>query len=88
MFIPAPSGGGWSDRRLKTNINYKRTSPSGLKVYHFEFKEPEIYGEGVFEGVIADEIPQEYVQIAENGYEKVIYGLIDVDFKKVGDIEK
>lgn len=87
VFIPAPSGG-WSDRRLKTNINYKRTSPSGLKVYQFEFKEPELYGEGIFEGVLSDEIPQEYVQTAENGYEKVLYSMIDVDFKKVGDIEK
>lgn len=87
VFIPAPSGG-WSDRRLKTNINYKRTSPSGLKVYQFEFKEPELYGEGIFEGVLSDEIPQEYVQTAENGYEQVLYGMIDVDFKKVGDIEK
>lgn len=85
VFIPAPDGG-WSDRRLKTNINYKRTSPSGLKVYQFEFKEPELYGEGIFEGVLSDEIPQEYVKTAENGYEQVLYGMLDVDFKKVGNI--
>jgi len=82
------SGTGWSDRRLKTNINYKRTSPSGLKVYHFNYIEPELYGEGVFEGVMADEIPQEYVITAANGYKKVLYSGIDVDFKKVEDIKK
>lgn len=82
------AGTGWSDRRLKTNINYKRTSPSGLKVYHFNYIEPELYGEGVFEGVMADEIPQEHVITASNGYKKVLYSGIDVDFKKVEDIKK
>ena len=73
--------GGLSDRRAKKNINKIGVSQSGLNIYSFEYKNP-IHGNGLFQGVIADEIPQEAVT-SINGYDHVDYSMLDVEFKQL-----
>ena len=70
-----------SDRRLKKNIELIGKSPSGLNIYSFEYIDSK-YGEGLFQGVMSDEIPQEAV-INVNGYDKVNYNMLDVEFKQI-----
>ena len=70
-----------SDRRLKRNIKKIRKSASGLNIYSFEYID-ESYGKGTYEGVMSDEIPAEAV-INVNGYDRVDYSKIDVEFKKI-----
>ena len=70
-----------SDRKLKKNINKIGKSPSGLNIYSFEYKNP-IFGEGLFQGVMSDEVPEEAVVIMD-GYEAVDYSMIDVEFKQI-----
>ena len=70
-----------SDRRLKKNINLIGKSLSGLNIYSFEYKNP-IYGEGIFQGVMSDEIPQEAV-INNGKYDMVNYSMLDVEFKQI-----
>ena len=73
--------GGLSDRRLKKNINLIGESPSGLNIYSFEYKNSK-HGEGLFQGVMSDEIPQEAV-INTGKYDMVNYNMLDVEFKKL-----
>ena len=75
MFSPS------SDRKLKKNINKIGESPSGLNIYSFEFKDSK-YGEGLFQGVMSDEVPQEVVG-ARDGYDTVDYSMLDVEFKQI-----
>jgi hypothetical protein len=70
-----------SDRRLKKNINKIGESPSGLNIYSFEYKNSK-YGEGLFQGVMSDEIPQEAVG-TRGGYDTVNYSMLDVEFKQI-----
>ena len=70
-----------SDRKLKKNINKIGKSPNGLNIYSFEFKNSK-YGEGLFQGVMSDEIPQEAV-ISKDGYDHVDYSVLDVEFKQI-----
>tara|TARA_R110002012_G_scaffold171270_3_gene335980 strand:- start:1308 stop:2222 length:915 start_codon:yes stop_codon:yes gene_type:complete len=70
-----------SDRRLKKNINKTGESPSGLNIYSFEYKDSK-YGEGLFQGVMSDEIPQTAVS-SVNGYDHVDYSMLDVEFKQI-----
>jgi hypothetical protein len=70
-----------SDRRLKKNINKIGESPSGLNIYSFEFKNSK-YGEGLFQGVMSDEVPQEAVG-TRDGYDTVDYSMLDVEFKQI-----
>ena len=70
-----------SDRRLKKNINKIGESPSGLNIYSFEYIDNK-YGEGLFQGVMSDEIPQEAVSI-KDGYDYVDYSMLDVEFKQI-----
>ena len=70
-----------SDRRLKKNINLIGKSLSGLNIYSFEYKNLK-HGEGLFQGVMSDEIPQEAV-ITRNGYDMVDYDMLDVEFKQL-----
>ena len=72
---------GFSDRRLKKNIKLIGTSDSGLKIYSFEYIDKNL-GDGVFQGVMSDEISKEAV-IPFDGYELVDYSKIDVEFKKI-----
>ena len=71
-----------SDRRLKTDIKQVGLSPSGLKIYTFKYIDKSI-GEGVWQGVMSDEVPQSVVVKDENGYDMVDYSRLDVEFKKV-----
>ena len=72
---------GKSDRRLKKNINKIGRSASGLNIYSFEYKNP-LDGEGLFQGVMSDEVPQEAV-INNGEYDMVNYGMLDVEFKQI-----
>ena len=74
--------GGLSERKLKRNITLVGKSPSGLNIYNFEYINPK-HGEGVYQGVISDEVPKEAVLNHPDGYEMVDYSLIDVNFKKI-----
>lgn len=71
-----------SDRRLKKNIKLIGKSLSGLKIYSFEYINKK-FGDGFYQGVMSDEIPQYAVVKHEDGYDRVNYSKIDVDFKRV-----
>ena len=75
------SGNLGSDRRLKKNINKIGESPSGLNIYSFEYKNAK-YGDGLFQGVMSDEVPQEAVSVRD-GYDVVNYSMLDVEFKQI-----
>ena len=81
MWSAGISGAAQSDRKLKKNINKIGESPSGLNIYSFEFKDSK-YGEGVFQGVMSDEVPQEAVG-TRGGYDTVDYNMLDVEFKQI-----
>lgn len=72
-----------SDKRLKKNIKKIGTSPSGLGIYEFEFKNPKVYGEGRYQGAISDDVPNKFKRTNADGMEEVYYSKIDVDFKKI-----
>ena len=70
-----------SDRRLKKNISLIGRSPSGLNVYNFEYINSK-HGEGIFQGVMSDEIP--FNAVINNGaYDMVNYDMLDVEFKRI-----
>ena len=71
-----------SDRRLKKNITRIGTSASGLNIYSFEYKD-EKFGSGLWQGVMSDEIPAIAVINHEDGFDRVDYSLLDVEFKKI-----
>jgi hypothetical protein len=71
-----------SDRRLKKNISKIGQSPSGLNIYSFEYIDTK-HGEGVYQGVMSDEVPREAVSVSFDGYEMVHYNMIDVNFKQI-----
>ena len=71
-----------SDRKLKENYKIIGLSPSGLKIYAFEYIN-KLFGEGLFQGVMSDEIPQNAVIKHDNGYDMVDYSKIDVEFKQI-----
>lgn len=69
-------------RRLKKNIKLIGSSPSGLKIYAFEYIN-KIFGEGVWQGVMSDEIPQNAVIKHSDGFDRVDYSKLDVEFKQI-----
>jgi len=71
-----------SDRRLKKNIKLIGKSTSGLNIYMFEYID-KVFGDGIYQGVMSDEIPQHAVIKGTSGYDMVDYSKIDVDFKKL-----
>ena len=73
---------GPSDRRLKKNIKLIGKSNAGLKIYAFEYIN-KIFGEGKFQGVMSDEIPKEAVIKHQDGYDRVDYSKLDVEFKRI-----
>tara|TARA_R110002153_G_scaffold66707_1_gene178056 strand:+ start:792 stop:1778 length:987 start_codon:yes stop_codon:yes gene_type:complete len=73
-----------SDRRLKKNIEKIGESLSGLNIYSFEYID-NIYGEGVYQGVMSDEIPIKAVVAHKDGYDRVDYSKLDVEFKKISN---
>ena len=83
-----------SDRRLKKNIKLIGQSPSGVNVYEFEYKDPElmtataktseVYEEGKYRGAIADDVPERAVVLdLKTGYESIDYSKIDVPYQKL-----
>lgn len=72
--------GGFSDIRLKTDIEQIGVSPSGIPTYLFKYRGEEC----LYQGVMAQELkaikPEAVVEI--NGYLAVDYSQIDVEFKK------
>lgn len=83
----AASSGGMSDRRVKTNIEFIGTSPSGLKMYNFEYKDMDKYGYGTFQGVMADEVPEEALIPQADGMFAVDYSKLDVEFLAITKIK-
>ena len=77
----ADTAGKGSDRRLKKNITKIGQSNRGFNIYSFEYKDS-LYGEGLFQGVMSDEIPQEAVTSVD-GYDRVNYSMLDVEFKQI-----
>ena len=71
---------GGSDRRLKKNIKLIGSSPSGLKIYAFEYINNK-FGKGIYQGVMSDEIPEYAVIKHQDGYDRVDYSKLDVEFK-------
>ena len=71
-----------SDRRLKENIIHIGKSSSGLNIYTFEYINKSL-GEGTWQGVMSDEIPKVAVIKGDDGYDRVDYSKLDVEFKKV-----
>lgn len=69
--------GGWSDRRLKTDIHILGHSPSGLTIYQFRY----VWGGPIYVGVMAQELLKtrpDAVIVTDSGYLMVDYDLIDV----------
>lgn len=77
-----PGGGfgglGFSDIRLKDNIELVGKSKSDINIYNFTYlNDPTVY-----QGVMAHEVPWASVKHS-NGYMMVDYSQIDVEFKKI-----
>ena len=68
-----------SDRRLKKNIKLVGKSPSGLKIYAFEYID-KFFGEHIYQGVMSDEVPNNAI-VNNGGYDRVDYSKLDVEFK-------
>ena len=79
--IGAAGSAAGSDRKLKKNINKIGESPSGLNIYSFKYKDTK-HGEGLFQGVMSDEVPQKAVG-TRDGYDTVDYSMLDVEFKQI-----
>ena len=72
-----------SDRRMKKNIKLIGKSNSGLKIYAFEYINKTL-GKGVWQGVMADEIPNNAViKNFAGDFDGVDYSKIDVEFKQL-----
>ncbi len=67
-----------SDIRLKENVKQIGQSPTGINIYSFNF----IGSKDQYEGVMAHEVPYASI-VDENGYWKVDYSQLDVDFKRM-----
>ena len=72
----------FSERKLKKNIGVFCKSSRGSSIYNFEYIDNK-FGEGIYQGVMSDEIPEEAVIKHSNGYDMVNYRMLDVEFKKV-----
>ena len=72
-----------SDRRLKDNIKLIGYSPSGLKIYAFEYITNKTWPRDIYQGVMSDEVPEYAVIKDKNGYDKVDYSKLDVEFKRI-----
>ena len=71
-----------SDRRLKKDIKLIGLSPSGIKIYSFKYKDTS-FGKGIFQGVMSDEITPDAVIKGDDGFDRVDYSKIDVEFKNI-----
>jgi len=76
-------GAGASDRRMKKNIKLIGKSNSGLNIYAFEYIN-KIFGEGVWQGVMSDEVSSEAViKNFAGDFDGVDYSKVDVEFKRI-----
>ena len=75
-------GGLFSDRRLKKDIKLVGESPSGLRIYTFKYID-EMCDNGIYEGVMSDEIPTNAVIKHDSGFDMVDYSQLDVEFKRI-----
>ena len=73
---PAPS-----DVRIKDNINFVGISPAGYNIYNFTYKDSVKHLSGVYEGVMAQEVPHAVVNMGDELW--VDYSKLDVDFIKI-----
>ena len=76
-----PGGGfnsfGFSDIRLKENVELIGKSPSNINIYKFNYKN----NPTTYQGAMAHEVPWASVKHS-NGYMMIDYNQIDVEFKK------
>jgi hypothetical protein len=68
---------GFSDIRLKENIDLIGKSPSNINIYKFNYKD----NPTTYQGVMAHEVPWANVK-HDNGYMMVDYNKVDVEFKQ------
>ena len=71
-----------SDKRLKENVDYIGDSPSGIRMYKFNY----LGGDTRYRGVMADDLIDSHPDIIgknNDGYYTVDYSQIDVDFEIV-----
>ena len=68
---------GFSDIRLKDNIELIGKSPSNINIYKFNY----LNNPTVYQGAMAQEVPWATIK-ADNGYLMVDYNKVDVEFKK------
>ena len=69
---------GWSDVRLKEDIQLVGKSPSGINIYRFKYK----HTDGMYQGVMAQEVP-EARQMTDTGFYMVDYSKLDVQFRRL-----
>ena len=74
-----------SDRRLKKNIKIIGKSDSGLNIYVFEYIN-KAFGKGTYQGVMSDDIPKHAVIKHADGYDRVDYSKLDVEFKNINHV--
>jgi hypothetical protein len=70
-----------SDIRLKTDIHRIGTTAHGLPLYTFKY----IGQDGLYEGVMAQDVlpvMPEAVTVADDGYYRVRYNLLGVEFRR------
>lgn len=93
---PAPDSPGLvSDKRLKRNIAFIGNSPSGIPTYTFKYREGMNLANGyttldtvnTFVGAMAQDLlelaPEAVIMNQDDGYYRVDYSKIDVDFYKL-----
>ena len=78
-----PTYGGFSDVRLKKNILRVGKSAQGHNIYTFEYIDKDKFGHGLYRGVMAQELESHSVRRDSNGYYKVNYDTIDVNFERI-----
>jgi len=69
---------GFSDIRLKENVELIGKSPSNINIYKFNYKD----NPTTYQGAMAHEVPWASIKHS-NGYMMVDYSQIDVEFKKI-----
>tara|TARA_R100000541_G_scaffold15254_1_gene24669 strand:+ start:747 stop:2075 length:1329 start_codon:yes stop_codon:yes gene_type:complete len=69
---------GFSDIRLKENVELIGKSPSNINIYKFNYKDSPT----TYQGAMAHEVPWASIKHS-NGYMMVDYNQIDVNFKKI-----
>ena len=78
----AGAAAGFSDRRLKRNIELIGKSPSGISIYTFEYIDERL-GKGRFQGTMSDEVSADVIIKHDSGFDMIDYSKIDVEFKSI-----